>query len=763
MNSKPRLHALLDAVRGRLVRQIWLFGLGTAAAGAGVWLFFAYAADRWLHLPAPIRMFHGAVLVLLPLWLLRRHLFGLLRRVPNREGAALLLERHLPASQERLVSALQLAPRATDPISGPLIQRVQREAEAFAAGVDPGIVVDPRPARRRFAGGAVLAGGMAAFLAVDPLLTGIFFQRMLGRDVSWPRRTTLFVDVARGVDGIQVEEREGEIAVRLARGSDLELQVRAEGVVPDSIELVFEGGLRERILGSGRESFRTLLRSLQVDTTFHVVGGDDRRGLPVVRVVVLQPPDVAGVAYSIVPPRYSGLPEKVVTTPEAEVLAGSRVRVHVRPDPTDARGLARTFPDAREIPLIAMPWPVAPPGDSGAVAADALGFELEALESSRFRFELVDSTGLGNPEPGLFGVVVVSDRRPELTLLAPGQATVEVVQGGAVPVRLRMADDYGVASSTYVVRDARDEGEPLASGALALRPVIDTPMLPNGSPRELVGRVRLEVDQLGGGQPATIGQSYVLTLMAFDGREPVANESRTAGIVLRVVTADDLLRIVRDGLSRVGDSTDKLVRLVEGLGRTLGTTEEALEGNGGEDERAELSALAIDARRAHGDARNVARDLSQLAAQLLYARVDARAGVLFERLDTLLDASDERGFQSAPWRTLADEYAAGTLGAADLGGELVGLVGLALDVAEPHALGLVGTLDGARELAPGSDLRALVTAARQQQRDLANAAEKLRARLGEWDDFQSILGLTKDILGRQKNLEQRTRELSGKN
>jgi hypothetical protein len=313
------------------------------------------------------------------------------------------------------------------------------------------------------------------------------------------------------------------------------------------------------------------------------------------------------------------------------------------------------------------------------------------------------------------------------------------------------------------VRDARDEGDSLLAGDLALRAVIGAATLPSGAPREVVGRLRLEVDTLGLGQPLSLGQAFMLTLVAVDGREPVPNESRTPPIALRVVSADDLLRGVREGLSRVGESADKLVRLADGLGRSLSDAEEAFTGEDLATELASVVALATDARRGEGDARAVARDLSELAARLLYARLDGHATPLLERLDSLLDASDERGFQAGPWRTLADEHRAGALGQADLGGELVTLVGLALDVAEPHATGLAEALQGAREADDPASARALLVDARARQRGLADAAERLRARLGEWDDFQSILGLTKDLLGRQRNLEQRTRELSGKN
>ena len=36
--------------------------------------------------------------------------------------------------------------------------------------------------------------------------------------------------------------------------------------------------------------------------------------------------------------------------------------------------------------------------------------------------------------------------------------------------------------------------------------------------------------------------------------------------------------------------------------------------------------------------------------------------------------------------------------------------------------------------------------------------DKLLTRLGEWDNFQSVLTLTRDIIKRQRNVRERTRK-----
>jgi len=55
------------------------------------------------------------------------------------------------------------------------------------------------------------------------------------------------------------------------------------------------------------------------------------------------------------------------------------------------------------------------PGAAEA-SATALGFELQAERSLRFRYGLTDDNGLTNPDPGLWAIEVTEDRAPVLEL-----------------------------------------------------------------------------------------------------------------------------------------------------------------------------------------------------------------------------------------------------------------------------------------------------------------------------------------------------------
>ncbi|MEL6715780.1 MAG: hypothetical protein AAFP86_18510, partial [Planctomycetota bacterium] len=342
-------------------------------------------------------------------------------------------------------------------------------------------VTEPGGPRIRAALGAAAVLGAGAALAVEPSMARIFGARLLGANVPWPRETTLVVEVPGAASGVSVDDSDPEvIRVRAARGTDVPVFVRAEGVVPDVVTLRFEeSGATLDVPRGGPESFRTVVPSVQDDLTVRVTGGDDDRGVPRIEVQVLQPPDLAAIAFLVTPPAYSGLePTHAADVTSVRALAGSSVEVHVAPDPPGARGVARTFPDDAEIALADGTFPVDDPegadGNGVRPTLPSLRFERTVVDSLRFRFELVDASGLKNPDPALFGIEVFEDAGPEVLLLSPTRTDRAVVAGSAVPLRALVRDDLGVGSIELEVYDGITEDrlsvEPLENARLAEAP-----------------------------------------------------------------------------------------------------------------------------------------------------------------------------------------------------------------------------------------------------------------------------------------------------
>jgi hypothetical protein len=126
----------------------------------------------------------------------------------------------------------------------------------------------------------------------------------------------------------------------------------------------------------------------------------------------------------------------------------------------------------------------------------------------------------------------------------------------------------------------------------------------------------------------------------------------------------------------------------------------------------------------------------------------------------LLAAQTQRGFQLAPWREFLAWHAAdGTL-TVGFAAHLAGLASLGLAVHEQGTALAVEALESA--YAPGDRAARRAALARAEAAQAAALArlEDLLERLSEWDDFQSVLTQTRDMLERQRSVRERTRRFA---
>lgn len=783
----PAVELLLARVGARLRRLVWMHGLGTLLAVASGVLVFAFLADWALHLPEPIRWVHLGLLVALPAYFLVRDLWRPLRRVPDRAGLAVLVERAHPELDQVLVSAVELNESAQPSGTRERIDAVTAEAESAARDLALERVLDARGPRLRFLSGALALSVGALLFVTNAGAASIFFQRLAGGDVPWPQRTHLSIEIPMAAE-LQPQPSElsapALASVRVARGSDVPVLVRADGVVPDEVVLHFEKG-EEIVLGkSGGDSFRTLLRSVQEDLEFWATGGDDDDDLPRVRLQVLQPPDVKGLAVTIRPPAYSGLATRTERDRDVEVLAGSVLEIHVLPEPAEAGGVVRLLPEDRVLELERRPFPLdssataratareGTEANGAAATTDGLAFDITPQQSLRYRFELKDRSGLTNPDPGLYGVQVVEDRAPEVEVLAPGRGDVDTVLTGRIALRARAQDDFGLSRVTWSARLAADDALPGTEEDVEwtrIGAASETKITPGSAAAETksasarfvaIARRSLDVRELGRGEPVVEGQQFLLSITATDNRDPKPGVGASAPVRVRVVSTDEFMRRLQDRLAHAQTTTSSLAELQRDKARAtrdlLGAleTDELLR----EGASTEINELLTGQRRAQGDARALARELASLCESVLYARVEERSGAALDMLDARLAQSLDRAFDPAPWRELADTQAQGTFGPPGFAGKLIEITGIALQVSEDHGVQAANALSSAQDTLDVGKVHAALAAASAEQQKALEKLDRLLGLLAEWDNFQSVLSLTRDILNGQKTLIERTRQ-----
>jgi hypothetical protein len=262
MAETGKLTALLDRLHARITRLVWVHGLSTVAGAVAVLLVVAFLLDWGLHVPAGVRVVELALLLLIPVILAVRELVRPLRARPDRAARAVLIERAYPELRQLLVTATEITDPARpagaaqgDGAETPALRaRIVAEAERAAADIEPARALDPRRPRLRFLVGALACVGCAAVLVSSPAATAVFLDRLFLGNTPWPQRTHLTIEIPVADAGSTIPPhtlQEGEpLEIRVARGTDVPVVVRAEGAVPDEVTLHFSGGHRAVLAAS---------------------------------------------------------------------------------------------------------------------------------------------------------------------------------------------------------------------------------------------------------------------------------------------------------------------------------------------------------------------------------------------------------------------------------------------------------------------------------------------------------------------------------
>ncbi|HWB12587.1 MAG TPA: hypothetical protein VG826_25400 [Pirellulales bacterium] len=527
----PGIQQLLDAVRRRIRRYVWLEGLTATVAVVGVAFWLALAAD-WLFEPArPVR---HALLGLIALVAVASLGWLLLRRVLVRlsdHSMAILLERRFGNLQDSLVTAVELTggrrPKSAEqgPFGQQMLAETCEEAWRRSRQVDVGAIFDRRPLVRAFvAAGAILLSIAAAAVASPDMLR--FGMRRLTTltDEPWPRKTHL------RIEGFANPQREEVVA----RGMEFQIHVQAEAavglVVPQVVEVRSrddEGKrdrammVREGVASTGSNSYqdyRYTFGSILSGVTFDVVGGDARlRGL---RIRVVESPSISLSLSCEYPAYMKRAAAEIPVTGVMPLPVGTRVTVRARAT-KDLRQaqidyLSDGSPQTRKISL------------DGAREFDFTVDHL--LADQTLSFSLVDTDGVGNRAPIQLALTAVADEAPQVDVRLEGIGSAITPQA-RLPLVGHIDDDYGV--QRVWLEHSIDEDDPNES-----------PLAEAGGRSQVDISHQFEVAELG----LKPGQKLLIGAKAADNRSPPAAEEPNVAsgerFLLDVVSNDQLLALL---------------------------------------------------------------------------------------------------------------------------------------------------------------------------------------------------------------------------
>ncbi len=372
----------------------------------------AVKPDAWVQVGAGtgVYVLAGLVLAWRGLWLAcrRRSHVALAREVERKlEGD----------TEERLSSALELAEHPPPGVSAWMIDRTIALAAREFAGLDPAGLIETGPVRRRarVAGGLLIA--LFALLVLPPVRPLVLRALLPGINLPRPSATHL-----------EVEPEDQALA------AGLPVTIRAAAApAPEAatIRVAWEDGLSEtlRMHATGEAGrFRLRFPALMQGFAYTVHAGDaESRHY---RITLKRPPRLRGVQLRVVPPAYTEREPRIVSGGDAEVLAGSRIRIVA----------ALEGPGAVSASLLREP--------GGRIAmrikGDRATCSWKAETTVRYRLRLVGVDGLTAEPPQQWCVRVTPDAPPVVRLTGPGLEAGVAGHDETLVLDLAAEDDLGL-------------------------------------------------------------------------------------------------------------------------------------------------------------------------------------------------------------------------------------------------------------------------------------------------------------------------------
>lgn len=686
----PEIDALLGGLRARIRLYVWLHGIATVLALAGLAFWISLLVDQpWMlesSREARALLLAGAAIAFLFLiarLVLARGLARLTRR-----NMAVLLERRFPGFNDSLLTSVELAGRRPEAAgyNPEMLAHTTAAARARSTGVRLAEVFDPAPLLRAVAAATVLVGAAVAFALLLPDAFGVWARRnLLLSQELWPRRTDIVVEGFR--DGV----------AKVARGADFPLVVRADAakLIPEIVQIRYrtDEGFRARenmerdgIARPGVDEFQRYSHTFQGVLTsirLDVLGGDDReRDL---RIEVVDSPTLGELSLWCEFPAYmdraprelavSGavqLPEGTIVTVRA-VANKDLVRVEVD-SPADDSATPSAEDSAGAGPAESQrPAPQTIELSGSGESARRFELPLGALSEDRvLLFSLLDADGIRNREPFRLALGITPDEPPRIDVELRGIGSAITPQA-RLPLVGELSDDYGLADAwfDYVVDEGKDAQQ---SGT---RPLASRPNGRNGMTiDEAAGEALDARDELlsPSGEPLALapGQTLQVGVKAQDSYS--LGEAPHVGVgqrfLLDVVTPDQLRTILESRELNLRQRFETIVGEVEDGTETLSALDfappeqPAAAGDGdtatpGADDEGEaeaslddrLTEVALRVERALQNSRKNAQETRGVAE----AFDDIRLELINNRVDTEeLKSRLEQGI-STPLRLIADE------------------------------------------------------------------------------------------------------------
>lgn len=761
MNTE-QLRTQFASIGARWTRLSLLYGAAIVVVLAVAGLIALFALDRLFSLPSAVRVTLFVAYLGFLLVQIHRRIGYPLRRRPSVRDVACAIERRHPRFDGRLLSVLELEGAAVEEkrnVSVALVDELRSEVSRLATEIRLDEIFEFQPLKKVSAAAVGTALLVIVAASARPDLVRIFGNRLIGGEARWPQATMLAISFPEHGTHFVVEEESGRpVRIKIARGASLPVTVTVQGENPDSVVLETTDGKQGdlSLASTAPGEWTSRFRSVREPFTFRPVGGDDDGAGRDIDVAVFAPPALANIATELTFPRYTGLDPRREPRGDVEAPIGSTVSVEVTTLEPVARG-SLTFDS--NLPALEL----APTVEGGGKVWRAT-FSL--TQSCAYSVDLVGDTGFRNLEPPTYSVLAVKDRSPTLRVLEPARGDVDVTPAGVVVLRIAADDDYGI-------RELFAEFKPFGTEATTRLdiglPAVTSQPTPTDVRRrsgvesfDLRGRTFARDD---GPRELSVGESLIYRIVARDnhalGDEPQPNETAFADRRIDVVSPSEKLRLLGERQVRSKDEVKALrATQQEKLDRLEAILKE-FDGSEGDDAPSadDIAAIEIGQNQITTRTLKQCREFADIFQEYLFNRLDTGAGaegliaIVLDRkrTSTAIDAFDVK-----LWRPLVEAHSAGTYGRLDLLGRIFEMLRCSLDVGEIHSIEAAKSLSDARIAISDAERPAALRRALEAQKKVLDRLDELLAKLDEWEDFQEIVSIFRNLIEDQSDLHRQT-------
>lgn len=420
-------------------RYIRLAGIGRIAVWSGIALAAAIVLDLFLTLPPAGRIVCDIAILVGVAVLAISH--GILRPAKiTTDSATLELETAHPECGQMLRTARD-ASRPDSAVPPDFKQELFRRTQAHLSKIDPASHFPKRPARRW------LLAGIAAV---------IFCAGFVGLHSEARTAFARLLHPNAGITYTQVSNTTRDATFDRNRLPRVEASLSGRVVSPVTLRFRQDDGKLQEVpmIPLGRGRFEATLPAATRSFDFEIVAGDSRPAKGTMECV--DPAEFVSSSALVSLPDYTGRPPIAFDTADLETVEGSSAVLHFKMSAAMARASLK-LPGGTLIPLEVNG------ADLTAHVATALGGDTAELTGTDFR---------GHAVPGIiFKHRIIADALPTIEWIEPTD-NIEATAVAEIPVRIRVRDDFGVASYGITLQ-ARGESKEILTRTVEARDLSD--------------------------------------------------------------------------------------------------------------------------------------------------------------------------------------------------------------------------------------------------------------------------------------------------